>query len=507
MKIKILIMVILIAQLSTNSAFAEESNNLPTNNQFSEITLQPSSMITSTNDFIADNNADSSNVLLQAGANQEIITTDKTDTNESNNLTPYQNWVKDFSDVFTLRGGLHRDLIKQETQGSEEKTVVKQWLDGDYATGRWFGMRPMLEDHGVTINSGLLYSPATKTGGGLNGENSTKGYSLFNLSVSVDTQKAGAWKGGTFYALYQRKTGYGISGPNGDGSAMGDWMGLDGWDWRQINQISELWYQQKLFGEKLRLKVGKQDANTDFGYLNCGWDFINTAFSVNPTTPMPTYPDQSFGFVAEVNPNEHISIRNGIYSRYNTPFNITEILVKPKTKLPGRYMIGAWEMSDSNGYDVASGVDPNDSTLTTYNTYNRNFGAYVGFEQMIYKEKKNDENDMQGLTLFTQAGISPSYKNDMSKYIGAGLHYIGPIPKRDKDRAGIAIANGSFATRLNNLGADEISRCGSETVFEAFYRVQFNPWFYLQPDVQLIMNPGGAYSNSVAIGLRSVITF
>ena len=66
----------------------------------------------------------------------------------------------------------------------------------------------------------------------------------------------------------------------------------------------------------------------------------------------------------------------------------------------------------------------------------------------------------------------------MSKYIGAGLHYIGPIPKRDNDRAGIAIANGSFASRLGNLGADEISRCGSETVFEAFsIRVQVSPWF------------------------------
>lgn len=507
MKNFFLVAAILIAQLFTNAVFAKEYNNLQTNTDYSEITLESSNMVTKSDDYIVDNNADGSNVILQGGTHQEVITTEKTDINESNHLTPYQNWVKDFSDIFTLRGIIHRDLDKQETQSPEEKTVVKQWLDGDYATGRWFGMRPMLETHGVTINSGLLYGPTMKTGGGLNEENSTKGYSLFNLSVSVDTEKAGAWKGGTFYALYQKKTGYGISGPNVDGGAMGDWMGLDGWDWRQMNQISELWYQQKLFGEKLRLKVGKQDANMDFGYLNTGWDFMNTAFSINPTTPMPTYPDQTFGFVAEINPNERISIRNGIYSRYNTPFNITEILVKPKTKLPGRYMIGAWEISDSNGYDVASGVYSSDPTLTIYNTYNRNFGAYVGFEQMIYKEKKNDQNDMQGLTLFAQAGISPSNKNDMSKYIGAGLHYIGPIPKRDKDRAGIAIANGSFATRLNNLGADDISRCGSETAFEAFYRVQVSPWFYLQPDVQLIMNPGGVYSNSVAIGLRSVITF
>ncbi|HHT9152222.1 MAG TPA: hypothetical protein ACFYEM_01620, partial [Candidatus Hypogeohydataceae bacterium YC40] len=67
--------------------------------------------------------------------------------------------------------------------------------------------------------------------------------SLFNLSVTLDTEKAGLWKGGTFYTLYQRKTGYGNAG---GANAMGDWMQYDGWEGRQINQISECWYQQKM---------------------------------------------------------------------------------------------------------------------------------------------------------------------------------------------------------------------------------------------------------------------
>lgn len=408
--------------------------------------------------------------------------------------------------VLDLKGGVSTSSPTGTVKTGIEKTVVKQWLDGDYATGKWFGARPLFEENGVTINSSLLYSPFAKTGGGANEEKSGKGYSLFNMSVTVDTEKAHLWKGGTFYTLYQRKTGYGISGPNGDNGAMGDWMGLDGWDWRQINQISEYWYQHKLFNDKLRLKLGKQDANIDFGYLNSGWDFINTAFSINPTTPMPTYPDQTFGFMAEINPKEWLSIRNGTYSKFNVPFNITEIEVKPTIKkLPGRYMLGAWEMSDSSGMSTANGINPDGTTY--YNNFNRNFGAYCGFEQMVYKENKDDENDMQGLTVFGQAGMAESDKNDMNKYVGSGLHYIGLIPKRDKDRAGIAIASGNFASRLANTGYDLVNRVGSETVLEAFYRVQVTPWIYFQPDVQFIMNPGGVYTNSVAIGLRSVITF
>lgn len=420
------------------------------------------------------------------------------------------NQDKGLLSIFNLRGGVAKsdDETEEGADVSAEKTVVKQWLDGDYATGKWFGARPLFEDHGVSVNSSLLYSPFMKTSGGANDGRTGKGYSLFNLSVTVDTEKAKMWKGGTFYALYQRKTGYGISGANGNDGAMGDWMGLDGWDWRQMNQLSECWYQQKLFDNKIRMKVGKQDANIDFGYLNSGWDFMNTAFSVNPTVPMPTYPDQAFGFMAEINPKEWLSIRNGTYSRYNTPFNITEIEIKPTIKkLPGRYMIGAWEMSDSNGYNVPVAVNPNDPSVSNYNIYNRNYGAYAGFEQMVYKEHKDDENDMQGLTVFGQFGVSPSNRNDMSRYVAGGLHYIGPIPKRDRDRAGIAVASGNFASRLGDLGADCLSRSGSETVVEAFYRIQVNSWFYFQPDVQLIMNPGGMYQNSVAIGLRSVITF
>lgn len=383
-----------------------------------------------------------------------------------------------------------------------DKTSVQEWINRDYAARKYFGARPLLESHGITIDSSFLYSPFMKTAGGSNGEGSEKGYSLFSLGVSLDTEKANLWNGGKFFALYQRKTGYGLSGEDG---AMGDYYGFDGWDIAQINQISEYWYQQTLFNGKIRLKFGKQDSNTDFGYLNSGWDFMNSAFSVNPTTPLPTCPRPPFGFMTEVNPKEWLSLRDGIYSKDSIPFNITELEFKPMIKkMPGRYMLGAWEMSDSNGMGVATGVE-NDETV--YNYFNRNYGFYFNFEQMVYKEQKNNPDDMQGLVIFGQAGMSPANKNDLSKYGALGLHYKGIIPKRDNDLAGVALGCGNFASRLNNITYDYGGRVGSETVLEGFYRFFVTKWFYLQPDVQFIMNPSGVYDSSVAIGIRSVITF
>lgn len=494
MKRNFLTYAMLAALVSVSPAIAKDANK--------QTVSTPKSNL---QEIILDTNRDYSydlpNNLLMASETQPAVNLNKsTDTSE----ITLENKVESKKDkgllsIFNLQGGIEK--ADKAIEAGIEKTAVQNWIDGSYATGKWFGARPLFEDHGVTVNSSLLYSPFVKTGGGAYGEGSGKGYSLFNLSVTVDTEKAGGWKGGTFYALYQKKTGYGLSGSNGNG-AMGDIMGFDGWDWRQMNQISEAWYQQKLFNNKLRLKVGKQDANTDFCFLNSGWNFMNTAFSINPTVLIPTYPDQSFGFVAEINPKEWLSIKNGTYSRYNVPFNISEIEVRPKIKkLPGRYMLGAWELSDSNGMSVNGGIYP-DGTVYT-NDFHRNFGTYIGFEQMVYKEQKDNDNDLQGLVVFGQAGMSPSNRNDMSKYVGGGLQYTGPFKNRDKDILGVAVGSGNFASRL----ADITSQIGSETAIETFYRIQLTPWFYLQPDVQYIMNPGGQYASSVAIGLRSVVTF
>lgn len=494
MKKIILTYFVIAAMVSLPPAKASDSNiglKFAGQDDLKEIILdknQNSETFFSEGNFLAADFPEAKDKLI----NPEVTLENKTDKKADDK--------KGFFDIFNLQGGVE----KSEPSVKAEKTIVRNWLDGDYATGKWFGARPLLEEHGLTINSGLLYSPFMKTRGGASDGRNGKGYSLYNLGITLDTEKAHMWKGGTFFMLYQRKAGYGISGANGDNGAMGDWMGLDGWDWRQINQISEYWYEQKLFEDKFRIKVGRQDANCDFGFLNSGWDFMNTAFSVNPTTPMPTYPDQSFGVMAEISPKEWLSIKNGVYSKFNSPFNITEIEVKPTIKkLPGRYMLGAWEWGERDGgFDVASGYNPATDT-TTYNNYNTNFGFYAGFEQMVFKEKKDDENDMQGLVVFGQFGMATSKINDMSRYVGGGLHYKGPIPKRDNDIAGIAVASGTFASRLANL----TSQVGNETAVEAFYRIQLTPWFYLQPDVQFIMNPGGCYDNSVAIGLRSVIAF
>lgn len=390
---------------------------------------------------------------------------------------------------FDLKGGIEKII---ETPKVE---LAKEWWDGDYATGNWFGFRDQLINHGVTLDSSFLQSSFGKGHGGVNDARAVRGYGLWNLSATFDTEKMGLWKGGTGYLLYQLKKGMGLSS-----EYMGDFQVLDGWDFRQMNQLSEAWYQQKLFNDKVRLKFGKQDANVDFCALTKGFDFINTSFSIMPTTPLPCYPDQKFGFMAEINPKEWLSLRNGVYHKNGGAFNVSEVEIRPNIKnLPGRYFTGYWFHSD--GVEAIDSIDINGDPVTR--NFFSNHGWYAAFEQMVYKEKKNDKEDEQGLTLLGQVGLTPSNRNDVNRYFGAALHYKGPIPKRDDDIMGVGMAMANFSTRLTDIDG----RGGQETALEVFYRIQINKWFYLQPDFQYIMNPSGNAPNSIAIGLRSVIKF
>ena len=61
--------------------------------------------------------------------------------------------------------------------------------------------------------------------------------------------------------------------------------------------------------------------------------------------------------------------------------------------------------------------------------------------------------------------------------------------------AGIAWA------RLNQGGTNR------EIVVEGFYKVQVTPSVSLQPDLQYIASPSGIYGDSLAVGLRCMVSF
>jgi porin len=78
--------------------------------------------------------------------------------------------------------------------------------------------------------------------------------------------------------------------------------------------LYEVWIEQRVFAEKLRLKFGKIDANTEFAVVQTASDFLNSSMGYSPTIiAFPTYPEPKLGFNAFYRPATNNTIGLGVF--------------------------------------------------------------------------------------------------------------------------------------------------------------------------------------------------
>src|SRR5262249_57890491 len=65
-------------------------------------------------------------------------------------------------------------------------------------------------------------------------------------------------------------------------------------------QLTELFVEQSAAGDRVRIRVGKQDANRDWGTPRFGGNFINNNSGMFPTAPLPSYPTTGLGLALAV---------------------------------------------------------------------------------------------------------------------------------------------------------------------------------------------------------------
>jgi porin len=127
---------------------------------------------------------------------------------------------------------------------------------------------------------------------------------------------------------------------------------------------------------------------------------------------------------------------------------------------------------------------------------------------MIYRESPGSD---EGLTAFVASGYYPQKEISIVPFqVNVGLNYKGLIPGRQDDRTVLHFIYGKLSgdyartARLPGGGTPE-----SEKVVEFAHRFQITPWSYFQPDVQWVINPGGAgdIPDAVVIGAQMGVTF
>lgn len=398
----------------------------------------------------------------------------------------------------------------QHPPESNEKNVDtgKPPVKWQRLTDDWFGVRPALDDHGVSFQASLTSDYSLNLRGGRD----TAGGAfrdLLNANVTVDTDRLMHWKGGTFFVNFQNQ-----NGQNGNANLVGSAQGISNIDADGRTEVSELWYEQQLLDGKVRLKVGKVDANSEFAHVNNGAEFLNPSMGFSPTiVGFPTYPDPAMSVNAFVNPTEHLYAGFGLYDGSSAVGEFTgprgpATFLHSADRLFMIAEVGAkWSLA--NGRDGRLGVGVWHHTadferLTgTGHSISGSTGPYVTVDQALWRKNPADKDDTRGIGAFFQYGYADPRVSLFEHHVGGGLTWTGPFDHRDDDVFGLGV------TYVALSGRETGGPGGNETTVEMFYKARILPWLSLKPDLQYVVHPGGGHDEPDALvaTVRAVIDF
>ena len=370
----------------------------------------------------------------------------------------------------------------------------KDYWHGEHATGDWNGVRDSLGDRGISIDA--FY--AAEVFSNLTGNTGTKLLGHVDAALTLDTDKLGLWSGGTFYVLGQNSHGHGIN------ELVGSSTQISNLEAQPYTQLTELFYQQSLFDDALQIRVGKQDANRDFGTPRFGGNFINNNFGMFPTAPLPSYPTTGLGAIVIAKPVDDVSVKAAVYE--GTP-GVGGLGLDTAFKDGAGYqLVGGAAYTHHYGRDgrdggtTSIGVWRQTGTFTEQDvdeprTFSTDVGFFVQNDERIYAHPE-DKDDQSGLTFIVRYGWAQPDRTLISHYAGASAAWHG-LGWRNDDTVGIAIA---YLTDEQPLGG--APGPVNEIFGELFYKWRLTAFFSLQPDVQFYRHPGGDGPDALFVGIR-----
>jgi porin len=428
-----------------------------------------------------------------------------------------------------------------------ETAPLSDWLSGDGITGTWGGLRRKLTDRGFELMGSYDAEVWGNTKGGL--ESGTVLTGLLDFGLKLDLEKAFGWPGASLSTTWLL-----LSGKNASNELVGNFLTISNNAGFNTLRNYELWFQQNLLDDKISIRLGQVAGDTEFVISDYAALFLNGTFGWpafmymnlpegGPGFPVGTLemrlavqPVKWFRFQTAVfqgnvyaqNVNLHgfrwrLDGQNGFFFLDEAQFRWNRSA--QETGLPGQFKIGAW-------FDTAKSAEPNGGGFVR-----GNYGFYFILDQMLYRkpanmpghlatDRKDDKSALsgadgdrvtageqksdQGLGWFGRIAFEPQDRNFIGFYFDTGLTYKGLVPSRNADTLGVAFAYAQLSSDAQQAEIDEGSvGVGAEMALEVTYQAQITKWLSIQPDLQVIINPGGNQdlNNALVIGGRVSITF
>jgi porin len=424
--------------------------------------------------------------------------------------------------------------------------------------GDMWGLRPMLAKYGMTLGVTETSEVLGNVSGGR-----TQGFEYDGLTTAVlqlDTQRAFGLYGGLFNVSALQIHGRSVSADN-----LLTLQTASGIEADRATRLWELWYQQKMFDDKVDIKIGQQSLDQEFmGSQNANY-FVNTMFGwpMLPSADLPgggpAYPLSALGVRARVHVTDSISILAGVFNgspvadnsgdpqmrnpsgtsfplnggalaiaelQFAYPSSGTLVQANQSDPLARTYKIGMWydtERFADLHYDDAGLSLANPASDGNAATHRGNYAFYAVADQMIYRFEGDPDRN---INVFVRPMFTPLQdRNLISFSLNAGLTMHEPFFGRDDDTAGLGMGFARVSNRATGFDIDTaVYNPGvysparhNETFLEATYQYQVMPWWQIQPDFQYVFNPGGGIANpnnpnqrikdEAVLGIRTNITF
>lgn len=345
-----------------------------------------------------------------------------------------------------------------------EDQAAGDWLSGDHATGEWGGRRSALEDRGLALE-------ADYTGETFTRDTSDIAYrGNLDLKLTVDTDKAGLWKGGQVLVYGQDGHGDQISARPGFA------MPVSNYEAANFTQLSEFWLYQELPGG-IALRLGKQDANTDFVAPRFAGNFMNSSFGVLPTTPMPSYPAPALGVAAFVDATSWLQLRGAVYEG------------DPKVESFGKHAFdGDAGVFTIGAVDLHPGRNgPRDTIVQAggwYHSADERSGAFA-IADVLFRLAPAPGHEHRSMQAFVRTDWEPGADDANARlYVGGGATMHGFVG--DNNTLG--------------LGFGYVDQTDEDQGFlELIFKWRRIEWMTIEPDFQLYFKDGDTY---VIGGLR-----
>lgn len=438
----------------------------------------------------------------------------------------------------------------EDDQPYEDDSFWTTLDDRRYLLGDPWDYREAAADNGLSLGLTFVSNMAGNPSGGV-----SRGFtqtSSTGLNIGADFETIAGLEGLTGFVsmAYRQGTSLALRRIH---SAISVQQVYGGQTYHLVNLFAE----QKLFDDQISVKVGRiaqfDDFSHDFAfgyYMNNAFDgqpvgfFFQGEFTAYPTTtwgsivkwgmPVSDY-DGVYAYLGAYGADTRMGDNEYHGARFSFDFNRGANIMgevgykrgwthKKAPGLTGKYAVGAWWFTgDFPVWSTTPGFNPTKSGIggfyyLVHQGIYRDEGAAVMDQPEV--EQANAETFWsiqnspihlhRGLFVWSSGQFAGGSTSQMDVFFSAGAYYRGLEPSRPQDVLALGYYYGFFS---DEMAAQQRSQGqlpqDYESAVELGYRYYVTQYFYLQPNLQYIFNPGGRgdINDAFVLGAQIEIDF